>query len=421
MSKNVPKACGPTELTMTYLVFSGQALKTRHSFFSRQNSFKPALSPIFVSMDQQSNQRSKAAGNDAALSSVNFDIIRYANCWEDAGMLLRAFEKTPPRNIAIVASAGDNALATLSANPESVLAFDISKPQLYLSELKQQAYAFLEREELLQLLGVSKATATQRTQLLDHIAQHLSASCRAYWRENKQVIADRTVHSGKFENYFRIFREYLLPLVHSRRTIADLFNQTPETLPAFYQKRWNNSRWKLLMRLFFSRYFMGRAGRDPQFLKQVQIPVADYIRQRTELHLQSPVAMHNHFLQFIFTGNFSTLLPHYLRPDLHESIRRNIGRMTITQGSADDIVSLHAHDAYCLSNIFEYYPQADFDATVERWKSELAPDSRLLYWNLMVPRSFAAAAPDAYLDAGIPDRNLDSGFFYSAFLNEARR
>lgn len=372
------------------------------------------------------NQPSEAieaagSGNSAALSGVNFDIIRYANCWEDAGMLLQVFEKTAPKHIAIVASAGDNALACLAANPASVLAFDISKPQLYLSELKQQAFALLEREELLQLLGVSSSTASQRLQLLEHVRPHFSASCRQYWNEHQELVSGGLIHAGKFEAYFRIFREYCLPLVHSRRTIERLFQLRPEELQEFYHKRWNNLRWRLLMRLFFSRYFMGKAGRDPQFLKQVKIPVADYIRQRTELHLQSPVAMRNHFLQYVFTGNFSTLLPHYLRPELHETIRSNIGRMTLRQASAEDVVQLQQHDTFCLSNIFEYYPQLDFDATVSRWADALQPGARLLYWNLMVPRSFADTAPDEYVDAGIPDRDLDAGFFYSAFRNEERR
>lgn len=364
----------------------------------------------------------REAVSNAALSSVNFNIIRYANCWEDAGMLLQVFATKPPRDIAIVASAGDNALACLAAHPASVLAFDISKPQLYLTELKQQAYAFLERDELLAFLGIGDAPAAARLRLLEHLNPHLSKGCREYWNRHRQVVSNGIIHGGKFEAYFRIFRKYCLPLVHSRKTILALFNlKSPDELQEFYHRRWNNLRWRLLMRLFFSRYFMGRAGRDPQFLKHVEVPVADYIRRRTEEHLQSPIAMRNHFLQYVFTGSFSTLLPHYLRPELHEAIRANIGRLSLRQASAEDIVQLRSHDAYCLSNIFEYYSMDDFEATAGRWKDALAPGASLLFWNLMVPRSFALIASDSFRAAGTLDPGSDAGFFYSAFRNEQRR
>lgn len=371
-------------------------------------------------MTSPAHKSPNQSGNDEALSAVNFDIIRYANCWEDAGMLLRALDEKPARNIAIVASAGDNALACLASSPEAVSAFDISLPQLYLSELKQAGFATLDRDELLLLLGIG-SSPQQRVQMLDHVAKNLSADCRRYWQDQRAVVSKGLIHGGKFENYFRVFREYLLPLVHSKATLRALFEpKSPAELQRFYRQRWNNFRWRLLMRIFFSRAVMGRAGRDPQFLKQVKIPVADYIRQQTEAHLQSPVAMENHFLQYIFTGNFGPLFPHFLRPELHATIKENISRMTVVQGSADDIVAMRKHDVLCLSNIFEYFPQAQFEGTVSAWKDKLVPGTRMLYWNLMVSRSFASVDPEHYGSGGIAVRSEDAGFFYSAFLNEQR-
>jgi S-adenosylmethionine-diacylglycerol 3-amino-3-carboxypropyl transferase len=174
------------------------------------------------------------------------------------------------------------------------------------------------------------------------------------------------------------------------------------------------------MNIFFSRAVMGRAGRDPQFLKQVKVPVAQFIRQKSESHLQSSEATRNHLLHYIFTGTFARELPHYLRPELYPTIRSNIGRLTTRRASADEVVGGQAHDAYCLSNIFEYFPQEQFQATVTSWKSLLPRGAMLLFWNLMVPRSFSASAPDSFQKVESSRHVADAGFFYSEFLTEQK-
>lgn len=354
------------------------------------------------------------------LRQVKFDIIRYANCWEDAGVLLRALHDKPAARIAIIASGGDNALALLSGLPEKVLAFDISLPQLYLCELKQVAIARLEYDELLVLLGVSSSLPQQRMQLFNHVSVHLSADALTFWKDRKTVIESGVIHCGKFERYFRMFRTYCLPLVHSRKMVNALLQpKDDEAQAAFYHRHWNNLRWRLLVSLFFSKTLMGKAGRDPQFLKHVALSVPKYIRRKAETHLQLGEATRNHLLQYIFTGNFRTVLPHYLRPENHTAIRANISRLTLQQASADDVVKIRAHDAYCLSNIFEYFSQEQFNATVNEWRDLLPSGARLLFWNLMLSRSFALQLPDTFRK-NEQDPLPDAGFFYSAFLNEER-
>lgn len=355
------------------------------------------------------------------LAHVDFGIIRYANCWEDAGVLIHALKDSNPQRIAIIASAGDNALALLANTPKEVLAFDISLPQLYLTELKQLAFSRLEYDELLSFVGVRLCTAQQRFQLFQHLSPHLSADAKRYWQERQSLIENGLIHCGKFERYFSLFRRWCLPFVHSRKTVGALLQpKSDEAQKAFYDRHWNNRRWQLLMQVFFSKAMMGRVGRDPQFLKQVALSVPQYIRRKAAEHLQSSEATHNHFLHYIFTGNFGAVLPHYLRPENHEAIRANIGRLTLKHTGADEVVAMQAHDAYCLSNIFEYFPQEHFEATVSSWKELLQPGTMLLYWNLMVPRSFSQLAPAAFRLIESDAHVMDAGFFYSAFLAEQK-
>ena len=57
-----------------------------------------------------------------AAERADFSGIRYAQCWEDADVLLAALEPAPGKRCVSIASAGDNTLALLSRDPESVLA-----------------------------------------------------------------------------------------------------------------------------------------------------------------------------------------------------------------------------------------------------------------------------------------------------------
>ena len=60
--------------------------------------------------------------HDRIEDRARFDLVRYANCWEDADVLLQALEIKPTGFYLSVASAGDNTLSLLSANPAQVIA-----------------------------------------------------------------------------------------------------------------------------------------------------------------------------------------------------------------------------------------------------------------------------------------------------------
>ncbi|RYE25957.1 MAG: DUF3419 family protein [Sphingobacteriales bacterium] len=352
------------------------------------------------------------------LATVDFSLIRYANCWEDADVLLHALPDVTGKDVCCIASAGDNALALLPKGC-TVTAADISAVQLYLTELKQVAFAQLAYDELLLLFGVSPSSSIKRFRVFKHIEVHLSASAKQYLNENKKLIDNGIVNAGKFERYFRAFRTYLLPLVHSRSSVTKLLQTKPASEQiAFYSKRWNTWRWKLLMNIFFSKRVMGKYGRDPEFLKHVQLSVPEYIRQKAEQHLMSTDCQANYFLHMIFTGSFGTHLPFYLREENYTSIRNNIHKLTIAQCSAQDMVQQKPFAAYCLSNIFEYMSDNEFKELVNNWSNYIPKASRLLFWNLMAPRSFSEAVPQSFAKHQPFQLPADNGFFYSRFITE---
>ncbi|MGH8726523.1 MAG: DUF3419 family protein, partial [Burkholderiales bacterium] len=79
--------------------------------------------------------------------------VAYAQCWEDADVLLEALDVRRGQSCLSIASAGDNTLALLARSPARVVAIDMNPAQIACLELRVAAYRKLAHGELLELLG----------------------------------------------------------------------------------------------------------------------------------------------------------------------------------------------------------------------------------------------------------------------------
>ena len=190
------------------------------------------------------------------IDSVSFDIIRYANCWEDADALLEGLEVKPGGKILSIGSAGDNCFSLLTTNPSIVIAVDINPNQLYLIELKKACFKFLAYDQILQFLGFK--TCNKRLEIYSLLKNDLNFESRQFWDKNLNLISKGVIHQGKFEKYFQTFSMKILPWIHSKAKINRLFeNKSAVEQENFYNNEWNNWRWKILFKIFFSKYILG--------------------------------------------------------------------------------------------------------------------------------------------------------------------
>src|SRR5260370_159603 len=146
-------------------------------------------------------------------AGADFSAIRYAQCWEDADVLLAALDVRPGDTCLSIASAGDNTLALLARAPARVIAVDLSPAQLACLELRVAAYRTLEHAELLELLG--SRPSHQRERLYARCRSALAPAARSFWDARPEAIAAGIGSAGKFERYFALFRRRVLPFVHS--------------------------------------------------------------------------------------------------------------------------------------------------------------------------------------------------------------
>ncbi len=355
---------------------------------------------------------------------VDFGLIRYANCWEDAEILLRGLAAQPGSKILSVASAGDNSFSLLTTAPERVVAVDISRPQLFLTELKKICLARLDRSETLSFLGFRESAS--RKQMFTSLKKELSTDARRYWERNEFAIQKGVIHQGKFEKYFQLFSQKILPLIHSSRTIEKLLaTKVPLEQEDFYNKHWNTWRWRLLFRVFFSRFVMGRLGRDPAFLTHVEGSVSEFILEKAARHLISELAQDNFILRYALTGNFVDLLPHYLQENQYPVVQKNINQLLLFEGYAQEAAeSFGPFSSMNLSNIFEYMDEKTFRSSALALIKNIENEGTIAYWNLMVPRRISELFPESVgysqeLSEQLTQR--DRGFFYQKFIVDQMR
>jgi len=353
---------------------------------------------------------------------ASFDDIRYAQLWEDADVLIDALGEQRGKTLVSICSAGDNALAMLLLDPARVIAIDLSPAQIACLEIRMAAYRELDHAAFLELMG--SRPSQRRGELLDRVGARLLPATQALWAARRDtVIAHGLGGVGKFERYFRLMKQYLLPLVHSQATIDAVFASRPQPQRArFLDERWNNRRWKLLLRLFFSNWVMGRLGRDPAFFEHVEGSLADHVAGRLRHAAVDLDPALNPYLHWILTGTHGAALPMAWRPENYEIIRSRLDRLELRIGALEALVeSGERADGFNLSDIFEYMSPEVFSAVYGSTLAAANSGARLVYWNMMVPRRVppAHAAKVRRLEAEIErGRAADKAFFYSDFVVE---
>ncbi|MDQ8200863.1 DUF3419 family protein [Pelagicoccus enzymogenes] len=364
----------------------------------------------------------KEAPTEAA-SRADFSKVRYAQVWEDADILTEALNIGPDSVCLSIASAGDNALALLTRNPKRVYAIDLNPAQLHCLALRVAAFRSLSHQELLELIGTRPSQ--QRLSLYERCRENLQKESQEYWDALPETVASGIGTQGKFERYFELFRKRVVPLVHSQKTVDALFVPRIQIQRLeFYESRWNNWRWRALFKIFFSRFTMGRLGRDPAFFKYVEGSVADRILERVVYALTELNPEDNPYLQWILKGRFESALPLYLRPEHFETIRSNLDRLEWQLASVEDFTRRAGEpflDACNLSDIFEYMSETNTEKLLRELYRVSRPGARLAYWNMLAPRS----RPQSMAAELTPLNELaeslfkkDKAFFYSKFIVE---
>lgn len=320
---------------------------------------------------------------------VDFSLIRYSQCWEDTEVLLESLNIQENDICFGILSAGDNVFSMLAENPKKVVALDISFPQIALAKLKKEVFNSLSYEEMLEFMGVMKSD--KRVETYDRIRENLDKEVKEYWDFNKEAIEKGIIHTGKFEKFFKIFREKILPFVHSKKRIEKLLEKkSRQERIEYYDKYWNNFRWKLMFKLFFSKYIVGKLGRDKEFFRYAEKNISEEMKERSRYALCELNPYENPYINYILTGNYrKDCLPYFLRKENFDKIIKNLHKVEILQSSVEEYLDQidFKIDKFNLSDIFEYMSAENYSKLMGKIYDNAENNALLAYWNLIVERN----------------------------------
>jgi S-adenosylmethionine-diacylglycerol 3-amino-3-carboxypropyl transferase len=361
--------------------------------------------------------------SEAAQHADFQSLLRYAQCWEDADVLVDGLDIQPGQVCLSIASAGENSLSLLTRSPSRVVAVDLNPAQLAALELRVAAYRALEHGELLELIG--SRPSDRRAALYARCRGAMSAAARSFWDARGAAVDAGIGGAGKFERYFSIFRRFVLPLVHRRRRVEQLL--VPRGVAerrAWYDAEWDTVAWRTLFRFFFSERVLGALGRDPSFFRYVEGSVAEHLLGRVRHALAELDPSDNPYVTWILTGSHGAALPHALRAENFDIIRAGLDRLEWHQASIESLLDegiLASFDRANLSDIFEYMSADNATALFGRLADAARPGARLAYWNMMVPRRASVLLPSRFRRLDELSQRLfleDKAFFYRDFVVE---
>ncbi|MEO6867064.1 MAG: DUF3419 family protein [Gaiellales bacterium] len=355
---------------------------------------------------------------------ASFEQIRYAQSWEDPESLRGALAPDAGSRILSIAAAGDNSFSLLLQGAGHVVSVDMSAEQCALVELKRAALLTLTHEQLLRFVGVTDGA--DRGALYGRCRSELPLQAREYWDSQSQLIAQGIIHVGKLEHMWHTFRTRVLPIVHRHSVVRLAFeHRTRLERELFWHERWNNRRWRALVRTFFSEPVIARLGRDKSFFEHVDISVGGHYARRAYHAFVELDPSRNPFLQYIMLGAFLDLTdgPDWLAPENLEPLRERLDRLEVRHAEIEQLLETSdpgTFTGFNLSDIFEWMSDEHHDRLYRSLVRASAPGARLAYWNNLVLRS----APKSLLDSGVvtTDRALamrlhdaDRSFLYRDF------
>ncbi len=356
--------------------------------------------------------------------------VVYSQCFEDPRTASSALALTGEDDVVVVTSAGCNAIALALDGPRSVTAVDFNPAQSHLLELKIAAIRALDHPAFVAFLGL-RPSPDRVTTYRERVAPLLADDARRFWQACERVIARGVVHAGRFERYLGLFRTAVLPLMQHRHDVEQLLALTSlEEQRRFYERVWDNWRWRALFALFFGRLAQSRLGRHPEFFRYVEIDdVARHYRERVRHVLVDLPLADNYFVEYVLTGGYRSQqrMPPYVRADDFTRVRAAVKRIRVVTADVRAFLAdapRGAYSAFSFSDIFEWMPEVEYEAVLREAIRASRRGSRLCYYNNLVLRRcpsslFSALEPDEAL--GMRLHYADRSFVYRRFAIERVR
>lgn len=203
-----------------------------------------------------------------------------------------------------VAGSGSRVVPLLAKQPARLVCVDVSRPQLFLTELRLELIKNLNRSQYLAFWGYPgewELTAEEKRQIFESLS--LGQPAREYLLERFQIVNwGELLYQGHWEQTMQKISQAIQWLVGSKA--LDLFRFSDQNeYRTYYQKNFPRLRWRLAVALL-SHKTVFNALLYKGGLPRANLPEGSYrfyLRVFDELFEREPVR-NNFFLQLLFWG-----------------------------------------------------------------------------------------------------------------------
>ena len=326
-----------------------------------------------------------------------------------------------------ISSGGENVFAILLKNPKKVVAIDINKEQIYLTKLKVAAIRNLDFNKFVQFIGFKKSP--NRISLFDKIKESLSNDELIYWNTHQEEINTGIIHTGKLERYLGKFRKFLLPLVISKSSLNRFLQlNTLKEQEDFFNKVWNNWRFRFLFKLFFSEKGMSNGRKKDYFKYSKQTRLTSYYFEKTRNGLTKIPIKSNFFMQYILTGTIPIPFEGhpYLDKNNFNKLKNLFNKVEFVNADIQDYMRKTKKGKFTkfnLSDIFELKEQEEYEEILKEIVRVSNHFGIVCYWNNLAPRYNHNKIPGLRKDESLSKElsKKDRCHFYSRFIVEKIR
>ncbi len=325
--------------------------------------------------------------------------LHHAGFCHDPDNAVRALGVPRGGRVLVVDAYGgsDTALAHLINSPAAVrvLALADAPGVESLLALKSAAVACLPRMDALRLLGLLRASRTERIDAYLGVRDALSDEARVFWDRHRGNLAAGLYSTSAEAELGRLLRNLLWNNLASDEYRTLLYGSPEDRLRVFDERIAGSGFWRGALRLCALRGAIGRpADRTVDPLGGAD-PVAA-LRRMVAVGLWSTPLWARAFCN---DYGMLAVLPTYLQPDGYEEVRRHLDRLDPHVDGIDaalDAAAVALYDGVDLGSLPDHLDPAGLQQVLHRFGRLVRPAGALAFTTLRV-HALATPAPRGFV------------------------
>jgi S-adenosylmethionine-diacylglycerol 3-amino-3-carboxypropyl transferase len=316
----------------------------------------------------------------------------YNQCWEDPELDNEVLAINPSDRIAMITSAGCNALDYLLRDPAGIHCVDMNPHQNALLELKLAALQALSYEQFFEMFATGRLKKHARVYERD-LRPRLTAAGRAIWDRRIRYFDD--CGSGLyFHGTAGIFARTLRGYLHLGRGLKNTLEafqliRNLDEQAAFYRERIAPKLWSPFVRFLISRNaVVSMLGVPVEQIRQINRNAiggfSSFVEQRVEKTLTTIPIGRNYFWRVYMNGCYTRdCCPNYLKAENFEFLRARVSRIKMRTSTLTDFLqtSQERFSIFVLLDHMDWLSAAPH-LLEEEWRSIMnaaLPCARIIY------------------------------------------